>query len=482
MSGFWGFRSVAQLGFSLLCLATLSACHSPSGNSPTPVPLGSEITKDNYLSGTAFCQTYASVTGLEYGRYITVPKDYSHPENGSLQIYVYTLRAFDPHQASYIFVDGGPGQNTHGIMPEFLHGTMNEMRFDQRGLGCSAPATWEEYKDTSLYSSANNVRDMEEIRKAFGIQKWSVYGVSYGTVPSTMYGHDYAKNLSALVLEGTVSSIKYLQADAAYSEKSKFNRILDGLNSAQRSQFGNLWNSNEQNQKVLHTILESIGDYHDDGENLALSYLQQILNFDGSVNKDNLSDLTQRVNQLGAGSLHPQKPGAIDVNILNIIYCKNLGAMQNGLPGLGFNQYNSFTVIMDAEYGSLSCGSAGVQQTDVDNYEPQNFPVDSPVYYFQGEDDGATLEPGAVHHWQTVPQNQKYFLLAKKGGHNPNLTRIAAKSQSSDELTLFSLAVNAQPISTEAVAAENSKAPTAEPWKLYLAKDTPPAVHAEDLP
>ncbi len=132
----------------------LTACNkSSSETGSVTVPAATvELTKDNYLSGKQFCQTYSSVTSAEHGQYVSVPKDYDHPEKGTLQIYVYLMSVFDPTKPSYVYVDGGPGQNTHGEMPDFFGGAMNEFRFDQRGLGCSAPDTWEEYSDVSLYS------------------------------------------------------------------------------------------------------------------------------------------------------------------------------------------------------------------------------------------------------------------------------------------------------------------------------------------
>ena len=115
-------RNLVKSGL-FLSLLSLSACnHSDDGGGGGPAavnpPIIKKVTKESYLSGAAFCNTYKEITGKEVGKFIEVPKDYSNPSKGNLKIYAHTLRAFDPSKESYIFVDGGPGQNTHGEIPE----------------------------------------------------------------------------------------------------------------------------------------------------------------------------------------------------------------------------------------------------------------------------------------------------------------------------------------------------------------------------
>ncbi|MES3037746.1 MAG: alpha/beta hydrolase, partial [Bdellovibrionota bacterium] len=219
----------------------LASCSAPPGESafstaPVRIPEVKSTTELLFINGKEFCSEYKEITAKEYGKYITVPKDYNDPSKGTLEIYAYTMKPFNPDLPTYIYVDGGPGQNTHGMMPDYFDDRMNEIRFDQRGLGCSTPETYELYKSAYLYSSENNVRDMDAIRHSYGIKEWSVYGVSYGTVPATMYGSKFPEQTVSVVLEGVVGRTELLTQNRYKADK--LNLVLAQLTPEQRVSFG----------------------------------------------------------------------------------------------------------------------------------------------------------------------------------------------------------------------------------------------------
>ncbi len=461
---------------SLSILVGLGSACSHSDDT-TPIPeLSSTVTADNYLSGKKFCETYGAITKKEHGRYVRVPKNYNSPDADFMDIYVYTMSPFDPSKPSYIYVDGGPGQNTHGEMPDLLNGQMNEFRFDQRGLGCSAPDTFWDYTDATNYSTMNNVRDIEEIRKSFGIEHWSVYGVSYGTVPATMYGNLFSQNVTSIVLEG-VASGGDLNKIASDFRIQKYNTIWNMLNTYQKITFAKLI-EDENYRKVILYVLDNLVVYSDDANNKAHTLFNKLIHEDGTADYAELDGDVTSVKSASAPKAHPQAPGEVDQRIFLIIECKNLGLMQSQASGVRFSPTKGFAEgIQDSSDTASACSEVGVDSFAVDTYTPANYPIIQPVYYFQGQLDGATPLTGAVEHWKKVPQGKAYFLLAQLGGHNPNLTRIGAKNnknyakgaqESIDELILFSHAILGQDILPDDISLENDQAPSDQKWMLYL--------------
>lgn len=119
------------------------------------------------------------------------------------------------------------------------------------------------------------------------------------------------------------------------------------------------------------------------------------------------------------------------------------------------------------------CDSIGVKQANEMPYEISQNPVSAPVFYFQGSHDGATLAVGAIAHWQTVPQKESYFMLAQKGGHNPNLTRL--NSEKSDiyviyETQLFKMAIAGSMITDNNLISINNAQDQSQKWILFREK------------
>lgn len=97
-----------------------------------------------------------------------------------------------------VFVHGGPG----GGFTESNRGFFNPdiyriILFDQRGAGQSTPSaslidnnTWE------------LVKDMEKLRAELGVERWVVFGGSWGSTLSLAYAEDHPERVSGLVLRG----------------------------------------------------------------------------------------------------------------------------------------------------------------------------------------------------------------------------------------------------------------------------------------
>ena len=71
------------------------------------------------------------------------------------------------------------------------------IQFDQRGCGQSTP--YAELEDNNTHAS---VSDLEMLREYFGIDKWHVFGGSWGSTLSLIYAQNHPNRVLSLVLRG----------------------------------------------------------------------------------------------------------------------------------------------------------------------------------------------------------------------------------------------------------------------------------------
>ncbi len=97
-----------------------------------------------------------------------------------------------------IFVHGGPGAGTMPSQRRFFDPeTYRIVLFDQRGCGQSTPAASLEQNTTW-----DLVEDMERIRVHLGIERWVVFGGSWGSTLALSYAETHPDRVTALVLRG----------------------------------------------------------------------------------------------------------------------------------------------------------------------------------------------------------------------------------------------------------------------------------------
>ncbi len=470
---------IIGLGATVILLAGCNAFEVPTDFVPTATPLTpsgvSEPTEDTYISGENFCKEYAGLKEPEVGKWIAVPKDYSDPAKGEILIYAWTAFHFDPSLPSFVIVDGGPGQNTHGIRT-FLNENdraWNEIHFDQRGLGCSAAQSFAEYRDVSLYSTENTIRDMDEIRKSYEIESWSVYGVSYGTVPATRYANLFAESTKAIVLEGVVYDSKNIHAADWYAEK--LNLVLEELRESQRERF-HLLMADSAYSDVLNFWMQIHARSTLENQYAQLaSDLKEYLSNDLRAIKKSLTALKSKLNESAAKAPdhQTQKPMGIDYHVHRVIYCKELNG-KDDLPSAVYSIEERRYVrgLADNELSQQDCLDRGVTEDLEQEYVAADYPVSVPVTYFQGTHDNATLARGALLHWQSVPKAMVQLLLNQKGGHNPMLADLnGSEEQNIPKLPeiqkVLAKALLAVELFEDDLTSLNQKSPALQKWLLF---------------
>lgn len=111
---------------------------------------------------------------------------------------IYYEQSGNPNGKPAIFLHGGPGGGGSEDVRRFFNPNLYRIVvFDQRGCGRSKPHGCLENNTTW-----DLVSDIENLRKKLSIEKWLVFGGSWGSTLSLAYAQAHPKSVSELVLRG----------------------------------------------------------------------------------------------------------------------------------------------------------------------------------------------------------------------------------------------------------------------------------------
>jgi pimeloyl-ACP methyl ester carboxylesterase len=176
----------------------------------------------------------SGVTGFTCAT-LDVPLDHANPGRGTLHLQVGMGDNTNASHGVLLVLSGGPGQPGLPILNGFLSRALAAERtryrlvvFDQRGTGAGAldcGALQREMGSSDLtppsaravracarklgakrafFGTDDVVADMEALREALGVDKWSLDGISYGTYVGERYGLAHPSHVSKLVLDSVV--------------------------------------------------------------------------------------------------------------------------------------------------------------------------------------------------------------------------------------------------------------------------------------
>lgn len=358
----------------------------------------------------------------EIGRFVSVPLHYEVADSLQTQIYTFTLKPFDPKLPSMMFFSGGPGQNSHGqgALSRALPG-WNVIFFDQRGTGFSKPDTFLILKSRAYTSSETVARDADEVRKSYGIDKISVYGHSYGTVPATIYGNKFAKNTRAVVLEGVVSK-GGRELWAAPFRLALLRKAWDEFSPELRAKVIEVSKNPDLPKTWFHDVARSLM-YEDNFETALRTFLEQALSDD-----EPLIYLSRYSDQ----SFYYNDSFLFGAFTFGHIACRELGMTDEGSTWEFVFNDGEFTPVQNHLRAGL-CGALGWMTEQTQPYNSKLYPLRVPVTYFQGHTDGATTAPGALEHFQETARGSAQLYLARRGGHSP-MNRLFPESPGGERL------------------------------------------------
>ena len=119
----------------------------------------------------------------------------------------------NPNGKPVIFLHGGPGGGIEPIYRQYFDPEKwRIIIFDQRGCGKSTP-----HAELAENTTWELVDDIEKIREYLGIEKWVVFGGSWGSTLSLSYAITHPERCKALVLRG-IFMIRNKEIDWFYQE------------------------------------------------------------------------------------------------------------------------------------------------------------------------------------------------------------------------------------------------------------------------
>ncbi len=111
---------------------------------------------------------------------------------------LYVEECGNPEGLPALFLHGGPGAGCESYHRRFFDPEQYRVvLFDQRGSGRSAP-----HAELRENTTAHLIADIEEIRARLGIDRWLVFGGSWGSTLALAYAESHPQRVSALVLRG----------------------------------------------------------------------------------------------------------------------------------------------------------------------------------------------------------------------------------------------------------------------------------------
>ncbi len=207
---------------------------------------------------------------------LSVPENPAEPDGTMLDLAVVRIPALAaaPLADPLVLIQGGPGGSSINLYLQLRNALVGVRRsrdiivMDQRGTGQSAaglecatpkdidfetaPADLLDQlveeclgsleRDARFYTTSVAVRDLDALREAFGIERWNIYGVSYGTRVAQHYLRRYPQHVRSVVLDGSVPPTTVLGPGIAPAAQAAldaiFRRCAD--DSACSEQFGSV--------------------------------------------------------------------------------------------------------------------------------------------------------------------------------------------------------------------------------------------------
>ncbi|MEL7026147.1 MAG: prolyl aminopeptidase [Pseudomonadota bacterium] len=111
---------------------------------------------------------------------------------------VYVEQCGNPEGVPVVVLHGGPGGGCSPAMRRYFDPSYYRVvLFDQRGCGRSRP-----HASVEANTTWHLVRDIELIRETLGIDKWLVFGGSWGATLALIYGETHPSRVLHLILRG----------------------------------------------------------------------------------------------------------------------------------------------------------------------------------------------------------------------------------------------------------------------------------------
>jgi proline iminopeptidase len=152
---------------------------------------------------------------------------------------VYWEACGNPEGKPGLVVHGGPGSGcSTGVRRSFDPARYRVVLFDQRGCGRSTPHASDPTTDMSCNTTEHLLADMERLREHLGIDRWLLFGGSWGSTLILAYAQRHPHRVSEIVIPSVTttrrSEIDWLYRGVARFFPAEWERFRAGVPEADR--------------------------------------------------------------------------------------------------------------------------------------------------------------------------------------------------------------------------------------------------------
>jgi proline iminopeptidase len=152
---------------------------------------------------------------------------------------VYWETCGNPDGKPAVVLHGGPGSGcTPGMRCLFDPGAYRVVLFDQRGAGRSLPHAGDPATDLEVNTTEHLLGDLELLREHLGIERWLVYGSSWGSTLGLAYAQRHPARVTEMVLAAVTmtrrSDVRWLYHGVGRFFPAEWVRFRDGVPADQR--------------------------------------------------------------------------------------------------------------------------------------------------------------------------------------------------------------------------------------------------------
>src|SRR3954453_18551489 len=152
---------------------------------------------------------------------------------------VYWETCGNPDGKPALVVHGGPGAGCSASQRRsFDPAAYRAILFDQRGCGRSTPHASDPAVDMAVNTTDRLIEDMELLREHLGVERWLLYGGSWGSTLGLAYAERHPERVSEIVLVA-ITTTRRAETDWPYLGAGRFfpaawERVREGVPEAER--------------------------------------------------------------------------------------------------------------------------------------------------------------------------------------------------------------------------------------------------------
>lgn len=145
----------------------------------------------------------------------------------------------NPDGKAAVVLHGGPGAGSRpGRRRSFDPDRYRIIQFDQRNCGRSTPAATDPMVDLSTNTTHHLIADMERLREHLGVDRWLVWGASWGVTLGLAYAQRFPARVTELVLVSVTttrrSDVHWLYHEIGRYFPDAWERFRAGVPEAER--------------------------------------------------------------------------------------------------------------------------------------------------------------------------------------------------------------------------------------------------------